>query len=670
METRNSTKSGTERVVHVEAMPDHLRSLARGKPINSLAELIWNALDADATQVDVLVEDNHLGTPVDIWITDNGEGIDFAEAAHAFGNLGGSWKKAQARSVRSDKRLHGRDGKGRFKAFAIGNRAVWETTYRKDEALLQYRISAAGHDLSNFSIGTPRPATRSHTGTVVKIDQIEESLGIFSQGSSAVQQLSEHFAIYLRDYPDTRVTFRGDLVDPCVVQLKSTTVPLSPFVSEQGNRIEGALDVIEWTFSKKERKLCLCDSNGYMLHEIEAGVRPGSGYNFTAYLRSSYIAQLHEENVLSLEALNGDLSRLIDDARLKLRGYFRQRKAETARELVEEWKKEGIYPYSGDAQDSLEQARREVFDICAVNVNDYLDSFKAGTTKDRRFTLRMIRTAVDENPEALKKILSEILDLPRTKQNDLAELLDQTSLSSIIEASKTVSDRLKFIAGFQALIFQPESKSSLKERKELHRILERETWIFGEEYLLTSSDENLTTVLRKHLAKLRPAQRRREAKTDGVLRDNGSEGVIDLMLARELPQYGRTRKEYLVVELKRPSQKIDLTVKAQIESYALAVMKDERFDTKNTHWTFIAVSNEMTAEAAETVRQTDKPIGYFLTGTHYRVGLVTWAELLQATATRLEMFREKLDYVATTDQGVALLHDRYNAFLPDSFRSH
>jgi len=49
------------------------------------------------------------------------------------------------------------------------------------------------------------------------------------------------------------------------------------------------------------------------------------------------------------------------------------------------------------------------------------------------------------------------------------------------------------------------------------------------------------------------------------------------------------------------------------------------------------------------------------------VGLVQWSDLLQASQTRLEVFREKLDYTATKDQGVALLHDRYKRYLPPSF---
>lgn len=658
------------RTVRVEAMADHLESLARGKPVSALSELIWNALDADATLVEVDVEDNDLGTPSRICVTDNGIGIPIADAENAFGHLGGSWKKERSRTARTDKRLHGRDGKGRFKAFAIGRRVSWKTTFHSASGPLTYQIDGRSHDLRNFAIGVPEKALTNGTGTIVDITGIDEPLGIFAHDGSALQQLNEQFAIYLRDYPTTTVRFRGQRVDPKGVQRTATTIPLSTFAASTGETVEASLEIIEWNFAKKERKLCLCDADGFMLHEIEAGIRPGSDYNFTAYVRSEYIARLHEQNVLAFEELNQDLSRLVDDARTKLRSYFRQRKAETARELVDEWKNEGIYPYDGDAPNAVERARREVFDICAISVNDYLDSFRAGTTKDRKFTLRMIRTAVDENPAALKKILTELLDLPKEKQTEFAELLEQTSLSAIIEASKTVSDRLKFIAGFRELIFHPESKPTLKERRQLHRILEGETWIFGEEFLLTNSDENLNTVLAKYLDKLRPTEkgkRKKAAVAEPITRDDGSQGVIDLLLARELPQYGRTRKEYLVVELKRPSQKIDLTVKAQIESYALAVMKDERFNARDTHWTFIAVSNEMTGEAAETVRQTDKPVGFFLVGPNYRVGLVQWSDLLQASQTRLEVFREKLDYTATKDQGVALLHDRYRKYLPATF---
>lgn len=656
------------RRIHVEAQPDHLESLARAKPVNALAELIWNALDADADLVRIGVVDNELGTPLDIEISDNGNGIALIDAERAFGNLGGSWKKDRKVTPQSNKRMHGRDGKGRFKAFALGHEVVWDTVF--DDAAgvpQQYTIRGTDRNLQVFEIELPQaPATGRVRGTKVLISQIEERLSVFSADGSGARQLAEIFAIYLRAYPSVRIIYRGERVNPKAVQKSLTTLPLPSFAATDGTPIEAQLDVIEWTFSKKERRVCLCDAEGYSLHEVEAGIRPGSDFNFTAYVRSDFIARLHEQNALALDELNPEVRRLLDDARSQLRGYFRQRKAETASELVSQWKKEGIYPFSGDPVDVLDKARREVFDICALSVNEHLDSFREGLSRDRQFTLRMLKTALDENPEALKKILIEVLDLPKDKQNELADLLELTTLSAIIEASKMVTERLRFLVGLEELLFRAEYKASVKERTQLHRMLENETWIFGEEFLLTSSDESLTTVLAKHLGKLRPPEKGVRKKIP-VLRDDGSQGVIDLLLSREVPAYARQRREYLVIELKRPSQKIDLSVKAQVESYALAVVKEERFDKKNTHWTFLAVSNEMTEEAEKTVRQSGKAVGFFHEESNLRIGLATWAEVINKSRTRLEAFRTKLDFVATKDQGVASLHEKYRKYLPESF---
>ncbi|MDN7805143.1 ATP-binding protein [Burkholderia gladioli] len=666
-----SIETDTEqpRFIHVDAKPDHLASLARGKPVTALAELIWNALDADADRVRVGVLENDLGNPVAIEVVDNGVGITIDEAERAFGSLGGSWKREQRVTARSSKKMHGRNGKGRFKAFALGHNAEWDSVYLdSNDVLLQVSIKGRSDRLQDFEIGKVKraPATRSR-GTRVRIDNMPEPFGILSSEGSAGRQLAETFALYLRNYPATEIIYRGARIDPASVQKSHDSLPLPPFFAADGSKVTAVLDIVEWSFVKKERRICLCDSEGFALHEVEAGIRPGTEFNFTAYIRSEYIAKLNHENVLALDELDPDLRRLTDSARTALRAHFRRRKAEAASELVQQWKDEGVYPFAGDATDSLELARREVFDICALNVHQYLDSFREGRPKDRQFTLRMLKTALDENPESLKRILSDVLELPKEKQTELADLLQYTTLSSIIEASKMVADRLQFLVGFQELLFQPESKKSLRERNQLHRMLENETWLFGEEYLLTSSDENLNTVLRKHLSKLRPPAKGKRRKEAPVLRDDGTQAVIDLMLAREVPAYAQTRREFLVVELKRPSQKIDLDVQAQIQSYALAVASDERFDSQNTHWTFIAISNEMSPEAARTVRQQGKPYGFFHQEDNLRIGLATWAEVLGASRARLEAFRGKLDYTATKDQGVALLHSKYARYLPDSF---
>jgi|GEM_PF-660332 len=382
--------------VHVEVKAEHLQALARAKPVNALAELIWNAVDADADNVWIEIDDNDLGTPEVIRVIDDGDGIAFDRVQAAFGNLGESWKKKRHQTLRSAKRLHGRDGKGRLKAFSLGNHVSWRTTYLgEQDKRFTYEIKGALHDICDFPyadhVEVVGPGDR---GTTVTITGIEEKLSVFAEDGSAEQQLSELFAIYLRDYPATKIFFRGQRLNIAAVQHATKTMPLTSFFVD-GAEVSGSVEVIEWKFAKSERKLCLCDDVGYRLHEIDALIRPGAEFNFTAYLKSDYISRLHDQGVLDLAELDTGLTKLVEDARNQLRSYFRQRKSATAASLVDEWKREGIYPFKEETADPVERARREVFDIAAVNVNEYLDAFRLGGLKERKLTLKLIATAVD-----------------------------------------------------------------------------------------------------------------------------------------------------------------------------------------------------------------------------------------------------------------------------------
>jgi hypothetical protein len=81
----------------------------------------------------------------------------------------------------------------------------------------------------------------------------------------------------------------------------------------------------------------------------------------------------------------------------------------------------------------------------------------------------------------------------------------RTDLSGIISAATLVADRLKFLEALRFVLFDYEAREKLRERSQLHKILEQNTWIFGEEYNLwasDNSDNDLTTVLKAHRDKL------------------------------------------------------------------------------------------------------------------------------------------------------------------------
>ena len=72
----------------VEVQPDFIERQAKARPIDALAEIIWNGLDADAGRVDVRLSHGEFGLS-GITVTDNGNGIPYADAPTLFTRLGG-----------------------------------------------------------------------------------------------------------------------------------------------------------------------------------------------------------------------------------------------------------------------------------------------------------------------------------------------------------------------------------------------------------------------------------------------------------------------------------------------------------------------------------------------------------------------------------------------------
>ena len=90
----------------VEVQTDFLKRQANAAPVQALAELIWNAVDADATRVSIDLDYNDLGMS-GIRIRDDGHGIPYGEVESVFKPFGVSWKKPDSLTKTKARRLHG-----------------------------------------------------------------------------------------------------------------------------------------------------------------------------------------------------------------------------------------------------------------------------------------------------------------------------------------------------------------------------------------------------------------------------------------------------------------------------------------------------------------------------------------------------------------------------------
>ena len=318
--------------IYVQAQADHIASLSKAAPVSAIEELVWNALDADAREVRVDLITNALGAVEAVRIVDDGTGIDVLKADSTFGSLGGSWKRLGTQTEFSHRRLHGRHGRGRFKAFALGTHVEWRTTMRAGGELVSYTIQGDLAEPGVFQLeaaAEPGPAT----GTEVYVSNASVNCDSLLDAAETVQSLAAKFALYLKSYPDVRIYFNGLPVTPVIVQKNVTDYKLA-----LDNGAEAKLEVIEWKCKfAGAGHLIFAGPDGFQLHEQALGVRAG-GVPFTAYLVSPRFPALNAENALVMDELNPEVRMYLDEVKRILKAHFLALVDDEIEAFKREWK--------------------------------------------------------------------------------------------------------------------------------------------------------------------------------------------------------------------------------------------------------------------------------------------------------------------------------------------
>ncbi|MBW7864798.1 MAG: ATP-binding protein [Candidatus Hydrogenedentes bacterium] len=408
------------KTITVQVREDHLETLSRTKPMTALAELVWNALDAEAMEVRVEFEENALGGIERLRVVDNGHGLHYDDAFLVFRNLGGSWKRANRRTMGRRRALHGKYGKGRFRAFSLGNRVAWHTVYRDGPDAYAFSIGGDAARLGEFNIEDRRGKPGAATGMVVEIAEVPDTTGLL-RGVKAVEEFTNIFALYLRQYPDTRLFYDGIPVDPANAETGQVTYPLEEMVMENGERVSAEITVVEWARPGR-RGVFLCDADGFM--RLNALPRLHfRGFSYTAYLKSAHVETLDREGMLEAGELCADVRQLLDAARARLREHFALREAEDAADLLEYWRRTGLYPYEAPPRNDSERNERRIFDIYATHLNRIFSDFSESRPRAKRLTLRLIQELVRLEPIRMARILDELLQFPEESEEEIMEIV-------------------------------------------------------------------------------------------------------------------------------------------------------------------------------------------------------------------------------------------------------
>ena len=640
-------------LINISVTDDHLSRVSKASVLKAIEELIWNSLDADADNISIKIKKSTLGNS-EIIIEDDGTGISYDRAKNSMGRIGDSWKRNKSITDKN-RAVHGNKGEGRFKAFSLGRVIDWDSVFiDKDGNFCSFRISAISDNKNELNCSDIEKSNSRKTGTKVIISELGDNVSGYNF-DDLKEKLTQSFAAHLYTYNDIQIYVQGYKINPD----EEINVVKDYPIEVDGIEGNHQLRLIEWN-NISSKSVYLCKHNGAVLAEHQFPPRKIRHFDnsFSAYIESDILSELNNNGTLSFVERNASGRVLLEESIKIINKHFKDKKEQESLQRIERWKREGIYPFEEKTDiGSIEKIERSVFDIIAANVENKLPKFQQSDIDSKKFTFQLLSQALQDNPLAMRKIMTEVLKLSPEEQKSFAKLLDETSLSSIIKSAKIVSERLNFILGLEELIFN--YKKDCLERDQLHKILEKEAWIFDERFTLAGSEKKLEDVLRIHLNELG----KREDDDSPVLINGESRGRVDLIFSKVVePKPGYY--DYLVVELKRPSKKITNEVIGQIMGYSEAVRSDERFDKSRCSWKFIAVSNEFDSVAEMRASEKNKSRGNIYNGDGIEIYIMKWSEVIANARARLHFFEEQLKYQATESSALDYLREVHNDFLP------
>ncbi|MGA5320172.1 ATP-binding protein [Streptomyces seoulensis] len=649
--------------VLLEAGDDLVRQLSHEREaIKAVLELVWNSLDADATKVDVTVARTAMKGVDKVVVTDNGDGITPEKARTAFKQVGNSDKREGGTTERLQRPLHGKAGRGRLRAFALGDSTRWTSTARAvDGRLMRTTIESEVRRRTTWRIDSQLATEANHPGTKVELWGKQSSHLLRLLESKALTQITAALAPYLLTWSDVRVTYDGQRIDPSTQIQDDEHSEILTFEYE-GQTHPFTVRLIHWR-TGAERTIALCDAASAPVESIDASAEHAD-FSYTAYVLWEPMPR--HRNEIPLIMLGGDtpLAPLLRATRDWISSRLEERRRRQRRQLVDKWIAEGVYPYPRRAEGGQARAEQATFDLVATSINRHIP---ADRTK-KRLTLSLLQNSLRHNPDEMVEILEKVLRLGEDDVSHLHGLLQQTSLSNIIRASSIVTSRLQFLTALEHLVFDEEVYGLVKERDHLHKILERELWVFGEEFnMMRSSEIGLTRLLEHHRRAVGW-----DPTPDGPVRAvDGGARRIDLMLSAESHEHDRVR--HLVIELKAPSVDADRAQADQVDDYMQAVLKDPRFANVETTWDFYLVVRSIKDRLLPRVRQAGQPEGLYSEPTSYeharvRVWVRTWSEILREAKQRLEFVRNGIDHNPSLEQALDYLRSRHGDLIPDQLR--
>jgi len=249
----------------------------------------------------------------------------------------------------------------------------------------------------------------------------------------------------------------------------------------------------------------------------------------------------------------------------------------------------------------------------------------------------------------IEPLFTKLIKMKDETAGKFHNLMEKTDIESLIQFSSQVAEKMEFLEFLHDIVYGDISKV-LRERSQLHKIVEKELWLFGENYAQTPhlwSDRKIGNIfqeIRKATLNYEPTEADENLVESNVQEFND---ITDLFFCNEKIT-GDNVKEYMVVELKAPKCKLGQKELNQIDKYAYQIEQAAGLPTEGTKYKLILISSEIAPFAKSKLKSAREkyttPFLYDIkTERNIEVYVMSWAELIEINKRKLKYLSSKLE---------------------------
>lgn len=648
----------------------------------AFTELINNSIQAQATEIRINVlkgENTTSLLPVInvIEILDNGKGVSLVDFDNTILEVGTTVKP-------------GGHGIGRFSALQIGERMTIETVgydnslSKSTKVLLEITASALknktlkdvnfptkeevlGKKINSFYKVTISDLYQNRYSPVSKSNRLSEAF----YGDNLPNALAQVY-IYEIFNGDVKFYINGVLIDRNQFVIDQPVYISRTFQAESGSNHEVQFTLYNILSDLKKVKIFTMVQNSGIKTVANEYTYSSDYYTpdvgtWFVYIESNLFTSDLFRNPLLDAFGDEEISNLKSLIRDVLNSFFKERNTVFS-DFVKRLSSDASNPLLNNKP--VSETHELIFNKLAYLVETkYKVSEREDQIKD------LIYELIDNSVRIgkVQPLFSKLVKMKEPTVDKFHSLMERTEIESVIHFSSQVAEKVEFLGFLHDITYGDVSKV-LKERSQLHKIIEKQLWLFGENYSETPhlwSDRRIGAIFDEIRSKTLEYMPTKEDDNLVVSDQQGFNDITDLFFCNEKITGGDV-KEFMVVELKAPNCKISQKELNQIDKYAFQIEQASGLPTENTKYKLILISSGITPFAKSKLRSArekyQQPFMYDIkTEKNIEVYVMEWSELIEANKRKLKYLSSKLE---TKDKSVSIkFEEEYPELLNDKVMS-